>query len=222
MKMMHKIVIFFYYLYSLFWCLRYLDFKQAIHIPILIHPKVKIKELHRGSITFDAPLRHGMFSFGFEGTIGQSNCRSLISIRKGGTLIVGSNVQMAKGTRIVINEKGIIKIGNHFWCNGDCYFFCTKSIFIGNDNMYGWNVSFNTSDGHNIYENGIKKTVEGDIRIGNNVWVASHCLISKNTNIPDGCVVAQKSLVSKTFDEQNCLIAGSPAKIVRNNISWEW
>ena len=217
---MNKLSLLFYYIYSLFFCLRYLPLRLAVHIPILIHPSVKVESLPRGAIQFHGKLRHGMFVFGFKGTAGQSNCKSLIAINPGAQLIVSEGVQMARGTRIVIS-KGKMQIGRNFWCNGDCYFYCTTKITIGDDNMYGWSISFNTSDGHCIYENGQQKPMEGDIAIGNHVWIASHCIIAKNTYIADDCIVAQHSLVGKRFEQANCLIGGMPAKIIKENYSWK-
>ena len=66
----------------------------------------------------------------------------------------------------------------------------------------------------------MQKPIEGDIVIGNHVWIASHCHISKNTYIADDCVVAQQSLVGKRFEQPKCLIGGIPAKLLKDNITW--
>ena len=134
---------------------------------------------------------------------------------------MAENVQMARGTRVVIGQRGSLQIGRHFWCNGDCYFHCTTNITIGDDNMYGWDISFNTSDGHHVYENGVEKPMEGDIIIGRHVWIASHCAIGKNTDVADECVVAQHSLLSKSYCKSHCLIGGMPAKIIKDGYSWK-
>lgn len=92
--------LFVYKVYSLFFCLRFLPFRQAIRIPVLIHPSVKIGRMYRGAIGFNGVIKSSMLVFGFPGTLGQSNCRSLISIEQGGKLVISENVQMARGTRI--------------------------------------------------------------------------------------------------------------------------
>lgn len=217
---MNKLILVLHYLYSLLFCLRFLPFRQAIHIPILIHYSVKVKALPRGAIMFSEKLRHGMLVLGFEGSIGRSNCKSLISISKGGRFIIGSNVQMAKGIRMVIEEGGMMTIGSHFWCNGDCFFYCTKRITIGDNNMYGWDIHFNTSDGHHVYADGLQKPTEGDIKVGNHVWIASYCRIAKNSTIADDCIVAQCSLVNREFERVGCLIGGMPAKMLKSDINW--
>lgn len=210
----------FFKLYSFIFCLRYLALKDAVKIPILIHPSVKIDSLWRNAISFNGKVKSSMLVYGFPGTKGQSNCQSIISIRRGGKLVVSENVQMAGGTRVVIGKQGVMQVGRHFWCNGDCFFNCTTKISIGDDNMYGWNISFNTTDGHHVYENGIQKPMERDIVIGNHVWIASHCHISKNTYIADDCVVAQNSLIGKRFEQPKCLIGGMPAKVIKDNFTW--
>ncbi len=210
----------FYYSYSLLFCIKYLPLKQAIHIPLLIHPRVRIDKMYRGAICIHGKLKHSMFVIGWEGTIGRSNCHSLISIGKGGKLVLGEMVQMARGTRIVIGQNAELTIGNNFWCNGDCFFNCTTKISIGDNNMYGWNIGFNTTDGHHVYDNGVMKPMEGDITIGNHVWIASNCNIAKNTFIADDCVVAQNSLVGKRFEQPKCLIGGMPAKVIKEEFTW--
>lgn len=207
-------------IYSFFFCLRYLALKDAVKIPILIHPSVKIDSLSRNAIFLNGKVKSSMFVFGFSGTKGQSNCQSLISIGRGGKLVVSEGVQMARGARVVIGKQGVMQVGRHFWCNGDCFFNCTTKISIGDNNMYGWNISFNTTDGHHVYENGVQKPMEGDIEIGNHVWIASYSHIAKNTSIADDCVVAQNSLVGKRFDIPKCLIGGMPAIILKNNFTW--
>ena len=215
-----RLKLFFPYLYSMLFCLRYLPLRQALHIPVLIHPSVRVKGLQRGAISFCGHLKHSMLIFGFPGTIGTSNCQSLISISHGGRLTVYDGVNMARGTRIVIGTKGQMTIGRHFWCNGDCFFNCTTNITIGDDNMYGWSINFNTNDGHHVYENGKQKPMEGDIVIGNHVWIASYCHITKNTRIANDCVVAQNSLVNKRFENAMCLIGGMPAKLLKEEFTW--
>ena len=210
-----------HYSYSLLFCLRYLPLRQALHIPILIHFSVRVEKLPKGAISFTEKLKHGMLVVGFDGNVGRSNSKSLISICRGGRLFVGNDIQLSKGVRIIIGKEGTMFIGNHFCCNCDCYFHCVSNITIGNHNMYGWNVNFSTTDGHHIIEDGIRKLREGNITIGNHVWIASYCDVSKNVYVADGCVVSQRSLLTKRYEQPNSLIGGIPAKVLKMGIEWE-
>ena len=216
---MNLYLLFFYKLYSLLFCLRYLPFRQAIRIPVLIHPDVKIGKMYRGAIRFRGEIKPSMLVLGFPGTEGRSNFRSLLSINQNGALIVGNGVTMIRGTRIMI-IKGTMSIGCNYCCNGDCSFCCTTNITIGDDNICGWNTHFNTFEGHKTYENGQARPIEGDIVIGSHVWIASYSNIAKNAYIANDCVVAQNSLVNKSFEKPRCLIGGIPAKVLKENFTW--
>jgi acetyltransferase-like isoleucine patch superfamily enzyme len=127
---------------------------------------------------------------------------------------------MSRGTRVVV-KGGRMEIGHNFFCNGDCCFNCTTSINIGNNNMYGWNINFNTTDGHHIYIDGKEGITKSDIVIGNHVWIGSYCNIAKGAKTADDTVIAQNSLVTKQFSEINILIGGVPAKKIKDNVSWK-
>lgn len=57
--------------------------------------------------------------------------------------------------------------------------------------------------------------------MGNHVWCASHVSIHKGVMIGNDTIIGVRSLVLNKFDISNVIIAGSPAKIVRNDIDWE-
>ncbi len=62
----------------------------------------------------------------------------------------------------------------------------------------------------------------GNIDIGNHVWCGMNCTILKNAYIPDGSIIGIGTLVNKNFsDSPNSVLAGVPAKKVKNNIRWE-
>lgn len=207
------------YPFSLLFCLRYLPLRQAIHIPILIAPNVKIGKMKRGRIVL-TKCHRSMVIIGLPGTEGRGQCRSLLSVHHGGKLVFHGSGTMAKGTRVVVDH-GVLEVGEGFFCNCDSSFYCTRHISIGSEALLGWNVNMNTSNGHHVYENGLEKPMEGDILIGRHVWIGAWANIAKATCIADGCIVAQSSLVSGRHDTPNTLIAGMPAKDIKNNYSWK-
>ena len=48
-----------------------------------------------------------------------------------------------------------------------------------------------------------------------------NAVICKNTKIPNGCIIGVGSVVTKSIKEENSVLAGNPAKIVRKDIEWE-
>ena len=60
-----------------------------------------------------------------------------------------------------------------------------------------------------------------DVIIGKHVWIGRNASVHKGAVIPDGCVVGANSFVTHKFEEQNTIIAGTPAKVIKRNIRWE-
>ena len=56
--------------------------------------------------------------------------------------------------------------------------------------------------------------------IGNKVWIGCNVTILKNTFVGNNCVIAAGSVVKGTFPD-NTLIAGNPAKAVKQNVDWK-
>ena len=69
-----------------------------------------------------------------------------------------------------------------------------------------------------------KKITNKDIGIviGNHVWIARRSMILKGVTIPDNSIISSYTLVNKRFVEQNTIIAGIPAKVVKRQINWNF
>lgn len=95
-------------------------------------------------------------------------------------------------------------------------------ITIGNDCMFSYGISMRTTDGHAIYDINTKQLLNSgrDIIIGNHVWIGYGVTVLKGSVIADNSVVAAKSLVNKIFEENNVIVGGHPAKVIRHNIGW--
>ena len=73
------------------------------------------------------------------------------------------------------------------------------------------------SDNHTII-GGKEKTAP--IKIGNHVWIGARATILKGVKIGDGAVVAAGAVVTRDVPP-NTLVGGVPAKIIKENVSWE-
>ena len=79
---------------------------------------------------------------------------------------------------------------------------------------------FLDDDAHYIEYEGRKPAGDKAITIGNHVWIGARATLYQGTVIADGCVIAANSVVRGVFNQPNCLIAGHPAKVIKQNISW--
>jgi acetyltransferase-like isoleucine patch superfamily enzyme len=134
------------------------------------------------------------------------NCNELFigsntSIHSGNVFQGGSNFSIGNDSRIINNHYfdlwNSIKIGNHTWIAGKGSQFWTHG-------------SIHTKQG-------IKDL---SIRIKDNVYISSGCFFAPGANINSINLIGLGSVISGSFNETNTIIAGNPAKIVKQNLDW--
>jgi len=110
----------------------------------------------------------------------------------------------------------VVKVCNNYKEN-------PSKVIIGKSCQIGQNVIIRTSDGHSIFNVGenIPFNAPKDIIIGDNVWIGERVVILKGSKISNNSVIGTCALVNKVFDEENVIIAGLPAKIIKRNIFWK-
>lgn len=139
---------------------------------------------------------------------------------------IGNNVLFHHGSSIWFEDKcGSLAIGDNTTFE-DVHIAVTEpnsTVRIGNDCMFAYDIDIRTGDSHSIIDLKTNKRTNfaKNVSFGNHIWVAAHCLILKGCSIPDGCVVATGSVLTKSIESTDTVVAGNPAKIVKNGISWE-
>ncbi len=204
---------------SLYYNIRFFGLK-GMRLPIIFSNSTVIKGARRGAIVLGNTSR---VIYGFGGTKGiEGNKHSyLLFTTSTGTLRLEGNAFFAKGISIRINA-GEMAIGEYITCNANCVFICNKGIRIGRNAGFGCSVSIRDHDGHPILQNGKRLNEDAEVIIGDNVWIASHAEILKGSVIKDGCVVGCRSCVTKSsYSEPRSVLAGNPAKMVKQNIEWK-
>lgn len=94
---------------------------------------------------------------------------------------------------------------------------CGDTIEIGEDATIGRDVCIRSYDGHTIEEDGYQ--ISAPIKIGKHVWIGQGATILKGVTIGDGAIVASGAIVTKDVPA-HALVAGVPAKIIKENIKW--
>ncbi len=122
-------------------------------------------------------------------------------------------------TIIIARYGGNIEIGDGFGISGTTI-YSTSSIKIGKNATIGANCKIIDSDFHPINSEyrrlGLNQqyTKRAPIYIGDNCFIGMNSIILKGTTIGNNVVIGAGSVVSGTFPD-NCIIAGNPAKIIR-------
>lgn len=141
-------------------------------------------------------------------------------------IFIEDNVMFFRSGELWIEDDNcLIKIGRNSTFE-QAHIAGTESnskIDIGEDCMFAYGIDIRTGDSHSIIDTISRERINfaKDVFIGNHVWIATHVSIMKGVRILSNSVVATRSVVTKKFNNENILIGGMPAKILRDNITWD-
>ncbi len=142
------------------------------------------------------------------------------------TVKIGENCIFTRGDSICFEHNdGLLIIGKNTTME-DVHIAVTESksqIEIGENCMFAYDIDIRTGDSHSIIDakSGIRVNYAQDIKIDDHVWLAAHCRILKGVIISKNSIVGTNAVVTKVFNEMGVILAGSPAKIVKRNITWD-
>lgn len=106
-------------------------------------------------------------------------------------------------------------------CMSGTTIYSMNCISIGKDTVIGGNTKIIDNDFHPLQaservEHRIENVKKKPITIGNGCFIGANVIILKGTVIGNNCVVGAGSVVSGVFPD-NVIIAGNPAKVIKNN-----
>lgn len=140
----------------------------------------------------------------------------------------GGRIEIDAGrgfTATILSSKNCnVKIGKGVSATSKVVVITAEStnVHIGSDCMIAEGVLIRTDDGHAIYDvhTGDRVNKSKDIHIGDHVWIGREALLLGGAIIGSGSVVGTRSIAKGKYPN-NCVIAGSPARITRRDIAWE-
>lgn len=108
---------------------------------------------------------------------------------------------------------GKVTIGRHSVVNSGCYLDNRRGIYIGNNTAIAHDTKIYTL-GHNV--DSPKFETKGEsVKIGDNVFIFSNCMIMPGVTIGDGAIVLPGAIVTKNV-EPYTVVGGSPAIIIKH------
>ena len=110
---------------------------------------------------------------------------------------IGKNFKLETDSKVRVINGGEFTVGDNCFINCGTYITIMGKTTIGNDGMIGPGVMIFDHDHAYAVNGGIKegKTIIGEIRIGNNVWIGANSCILRGATIGDNSVIAAGSIV---------------------------
>lgn len=137
--------------------------------------------------------------------------------------INGNHNQVTIGEHVKFSGQ-LLVVGNHTTAI-DCYILARdKSVTIGQSCMISRGIEIRATDVYKVYDidtNARVNKAHTNVILGDHIWIAANVTISKSVSIASGCIIAAGAFVNKPVETPNCMIAGTPAKIIRQNVRWE-
>ncbi len=95
-------------------------------------------------------------------------------------------------------------------------------IEIGADCLFSANIALRTGDSHSVIDalTGKRVNVSKSIIVGDHVWIGNTVIITKGTTIGNNSIVATGSVVTGKVFPNNTAIAGNPAMVIKEGVSW--
>lgn len=122
------------------------------------------------------------------------------------------------GPASVLHVEGDFSMGDSY-VNSHARILCADEIHIGDDVAIAWNVQLLDDDRHALSVDGEPIERSAPIHIEDDVWIGHDVSIHKGVTVREGSVVASNSVVTNDVPP-NTLVAGTPAEVVRENVTW--
>lgn len=142
-----------------------------------------------------------------------------VHLRRNARLSVRGTVEIVRGTRIQISDGAHLEIGPETYINYDSTLSCFDHIAIGAKCAIAWNTNILDANTHDLIVDGVSRPWSKPVVIGDNVWIGTGATILSGVTIGDGSVVAAGSVVTSDVPSM-ALVAGNPARVVRENVCW--
>ena len=206
---------------TIYFNFRTMPFQIAIKFPVFIYGRVRLFGLN-GKVKFDnTPIKRGMIKIGYNadsfslfdhsGFIQLSSYQSTLTFSGPASISVNSKIRICAG-ELHLGKYVYIGEGVRIICNG-------RSIQIGEYTRIAYETIIMNSGFHHVY-NSNNQSISCTTRpiiIGKKCWIGNRSSITAGAVLKEMSIVCAGSLINKdytTFEGDNPMLGGSPAKII--------
>jgi acetyltransferase-like isoleucine patch superfamily enzyme len=128
--------------------------------------------------------------------------------------------EILPGCTVKLLENAELEFGSGYM-NYGATIVCAKRIFLGDEVIIARDVKIMDTDTHSILlQTGEVANPPQEVIIENHVWIGMNAIVLKGVHIGEGAVVAAGAVVTKDVPPHT-LVAGNPARVIRENVIWK-
>lgn len=133
----------------------------------------------------------------------------------GGRIKIGDNVKVEDGCFLQA-QRGVLNIGNGTFVGAGTHLCTINKVTVGEKCIIAaYCVIRDMQHGTQMGMNMIEQNQESaPVKIGNDVWLGAHAVVTDGVCIQGGAVVGANAVVTKNVDAE-AVVAGVPAKLLR-------
>lgn len=138
-------------------------------------------------------------------------------------LIIDEKVRLIGPCVIHLMGNGTLHLRENCGIRGVSFSIVDGKVDIGELCMFSYGITVRNHDSHKVFNLDDPKVANlpKDIILGKHVWVCQNSSILKGVKIGDDSIIAYGAIVTKGCPN-NCILAGNPSKIVKENINWDY
>ena len=122
--------------------------------------------------------------------------------------------------KITLEGNSTLYIGRNSGIRGVTFVAKDANITVGRNCMFSYDVIVRNNDSHKVLDaDGNITNGAQDIVVGDHVWLCERSTILKGVTIGENSILAFGAVVTKDCPP-NSVMAGNPARVVKQNITW--
>lgn len=161
-------------------------------------------------------------------TVDFDDCSSMIRcrIRVSGNdnrIVIDENAYLIGVDLVIEGDRNSIVIAarSRIYENSHLAAMEGTNLRIGENCMIAGECQFRTGDSHSVVDaNGVRLNPSSDIVIADHVWVGLRVICLGGATIASHTIVGAASLVNSPNERTNVVLAGSPARVVKEGVNW--
>ncbi|MGH4038745.1 MAG: acyltransferase [Sphaerochaeta sp.] len=198
---------------------KYLPLRYAKYLPIVVGKRVKIKGKGRILLSEEIVMPATKMYIGLNALKWAGEWETVISL-DGNLVINGEHFFVGSGSAIEISKEASLICGDNFNVTGKTTIICRKKIEFSENCLLSWDTLIMDTDAHTIVSENGEKNVNKRIKFGENTWICAKSNVLSGSELARNTVIGCGSVVKGVCEEENVVLAGNPARVVKRGIDW--